>query len=171
MIKEINSVRPSGVQNNKATEYIIHTDKSDSDTIKSNKKFDSIEINKLISDNEKRINEFKEQIKKMIAKQGEESNITLLGQEINVSLEDSQKAAQKVEEGGEYSIEAVATRIMDMAKALSGGDKSKISLLKDAVKKGFEAAGMEFNDGAELPEICNKTYDEIMKRFDDWQKE
>lgn len=171
MIKEINSVRPSGVQNNKAAAYIKHKDKSDSATIKNNKKFDSIEINKLISDNEKRISEFKEQIKKMIAKQGEESNLTLFGQKINVSLEDSQKAAQQVEEGGEYSIDAVATRIMDMAKALSGGDKSKISLLKDAVKKGFDAAGMEFNDGAGLPEICNKTYDEIMKRFDDWQKE
>lgn len=171
MIKEINSVRPSGVQNSKTAEYIKHKDKSDSDTIKNNKKFDSIEINKLISDNEKRINEFKEQIKKMIAKQGEESNLTLFGQKINVSLEDSQKAAQQVEEGGEYSIDAVSTRIMDMAKALSGGDKSKISLLKDAVIKGFEAAGMEFNDGAGLPEICNKTYDEIMKRFDDWQKE
>ena len=107
----------------------------------------------------------------MIAKQGEESNLTLFGQKLNVSVEDSQKAAEQIEEGGEYSVDAVATRIMDMAKALSGGDKSKISLLKDAVKKGFEAAGLEFNDGAGLPEICNKTYDEIMKRFDEWEKE
>ncbi|MDF2948837.1 MAG: uncharacterized protein K0R07_858, partial [Sedimentibacter sp.] len=72
---------------------------------------------------------------------------------------------------GEYSVDAVATRIMDMAKALSGSDKSKIPLLKDAVKKGFEAAGLELNGGAGLPEICNKTYDEIMKRFDEWEKE
>jgi len=171
MIKEINSVKPSGLQNKKATENIKHKDKSDSDIIKSKKKYDSIEINNLISDNEKRINEFKEQIRKMIAKQGEESNLTLFGQKLNVSVEDSQKAAEQIEEGGEYSIDAVATRIMDMAKALSGGDKSKIPLLKDAVKKGFEAAGLEFNDGAGLPEICNKTYVEIMKRFDEWEKE
>jgi hypothetical protein len=171
MIKEINSVKPSGLQNKKITENIKHKDKSDSDTIKSNKKYDSIEINKLISDNEKRINEFKEQIRKMIAKQGEESNLTLFGQKLNVSVEDSQRAAEQIEKGGDYSVDAVATRIMDMAKALSGGDKSKIPLLKDAVKKGFEAAGLEFNDGEGLPEICNKTYDEVMKRFDEWEKE
>ncbi len=124
-----------------------------------------------MSDNEKRINEFKEQIRKMIAKQGEESNLTLFGQKLNVSVEDSQRAAEQIEEGGDYSVDAVAIRIMDMAKALSGGDKSKIPLLKDAVKKGFEAAGLEFNDGEGLPEICNKTYDEVMKRFDEWEKE
>lgn len=60
---------------------------------------------------------------------------------------------------------------MDMAKALSNGDKTKISLLKDAVIKGFEAAGLEFNGGAGLPEICSHTYDEVMKRFDEWEKE
>jgi hypothetical protein len=168
MINEINSINATGVQNKKITK---NKDKSDSDTIKNNKKYDSIEINKLISGNEKKIHEFKEQIKKMIAKQCEESNLTLFGQKLHVSLEDSQKSTEQIEEGGEYSVDAVATRIMDMAKELSGGDKSKISLLKDAVNKGFEAAGMEFNDGAGLPEICNKTYDEIMKRFDDWQKE
>ncbi|MPM37303.1 hypothetical protein SDC9_83912 [bioreactor metagenome] len=170
MINEINPVKARTVPN-KIVEKPKYSDINDSDSVKKGRKYDTIEINRLMADNEKRIIEFKEQIKKMIAKQGEESNLTLFGQKINVSLEDSQKAAQQVEEGGEYSIDAVATRIMDMAKALSGGDKSKISLLKDAVIKGFDAAGMEFNDGAGLPEICNKTYDEIMKRFDDWQKE
>ena len=107
----------------------------------------------------------------MIAKQGENSNLTLFGQRLNVSVEDSEKAAAAIAEGGEYSVDAVATRIIDMAKALSAGDKSKISLLKDAVIKGFEAAGLEFNGGAGLPEICTRTYDEIMKRFDEWENE
>jgi len=58
---------------------------------------------------------------------------------------------------------------MDMAKALSNGDDSKIGLLRDAVKNGFDAAGYEFDSKNGLPDICNKTYDEIMKRFDEWE--
>lgn len=170
MIYEINPVKSRAVPN-KIVENPKNNDINDSDSVKKGRKYDSIEINRLVADNEKRIIEFKEQIKKMIAKQGEKSNLTLFGQKLNVSVEDSQKAAEQIEEGGEYSVDAVATRIMDMAKALSGGDQSKISLLKDAVNKGFEAAGMELNCCAGLPDICNKTYDEIMKRFDDWEKE
>jgi hypothetical protein len=34
-------------------------------------------------------------------------------------VEDYQITSEQIEEGGEYSIDAVATRIMDMAKVLS----------------------------------------------------
>lgn len=172
MINEINPAapKPSIATNKTYTEKPQSKDKEDS-SIKSSKKYDSIEINRLIADNEKRINDFKETIRKMIAKQGEASNLTLFGQRLNVSVEDSEKAAAAIAEGGEYSVDAVATRIIDMAKALSAGDKSKISLLKDAIIKGFEAAGLEFNGGSGLPEICTQTYDEIMKRFDEWENE
>lgn len=172
MINEINSVNPSIAPNNKAIENSKPKDiKEEVNPVKNNRKYDSIEINKLIDDNEKRINDFKDMIRKMVAKQGEKSNLTLFGQRLNVTVEDSQKASETIAEGGEYSVDAVATRIMDMAKSLAGGDKSKIPLLRDAVKKGFEAAGLEFNDGAGLPDICNQTYDEIMKRFDEWENE
>lgn len=170
MIEKVNSVKSSTLPNNKKVE-IKEKNANNAGAIKAKKKYDSIEINKLIDDNEKRINDFKETIRKMIAKQGELSNLTLFGQKLNVSAEDSQKATESIADGGEYSIDAVATRILDMAKALSGGDKSKIPLLRDAVIKGFEAAGMEFNGGAGLPEISHKTYDEIMKRFDEWGNE
>ncbi len=66
-----------------------------------------------------------------------------------------------------FDVDSVATRIMDMAVSLSGGDSSKLSTLRDAVKKGFEQAGQAWGD--ELPEICNNTYDEVMKRFDYWE--
>lgn len=172
MINEIKPIKSSfatNQANKSAVDNVKPKDIKNSDSVKENKKYDSIEINKLISDNEKRIAEFKETIRKMIAKQGEESNLTLFGKKLHVTEEDSQKALESIQEGGEYSVDAVATRIMDMAKALSGGDKSKIGLLKESVMKGFEAAGLEFNNGAGLPDICNKTYDEIMKRFVEWE--
>ena len=83
--------------------------------------------------------------------------------------EEAQKA---IEEGGAYSVDAVADRIMKMAEALSGGNKENIGKLRDAVKKGFKAAGLDFKDltGSKLPKICEDTYDEIMKRFDAWEK-
>ncbi len=165
MIDKINPVNSINLPQKKITD----PKEKDLNIEPNRKKYDSIEINKLIADNEKRINDFKDLIRKMIVKQGEKHNLTLFGQKLYVTEEDSQKAAAAIAEGGEYSIDAVASRIMDMAKALSKGDKSKISLLRDAVIKGFEAAGMEFDGG--LPEICHKTYEEVMKRFDEWEKE
>ena len=58
---------------------------------------------------------------------------------------------------------------VDFAKALSGGDKSKIETLRNAFKEGFESAKEAF--GGELPEISQQTYDKVMQGFDDWAKE
>ena len=91
------------------------------------------------------------------------------GMDLYVTPEQSRQAAESIAEGGEYSVDAVAGRIMDMAKALSGGDPSKIDTLRTAVQKGFQAAGVEL--GGELPSICGQTYDEVMKRFDEWEQE
>lgn len=117
---------------------------------------------------ERRLTAFKEMLASMLAKQGEAYNAEILGMKLNVSIEDSQKAALTLEADGEYSVDAVATRILDMAKSLANGDPSKISALRDAVEKGFGEARKAF--GKEMPSITNSTYDEIMKRFDEWEK-
>lgn len=81
-----------------------------------------------------------------------------------------QQAAQASLEGdGFWSPESVSTRILDMAKALSGGDPETFEILKEAVLKGFGAAADEWGD--DLPEITNVTLDLVMKGFDDWYKE
>ena len=77
-------------------------------------------------------------------------------------------AAAAIAEDGEWGVDAVATRLVDMALSLSGGDSSKAQLLREAVQKGFEAAGLDF--GSELPQICKDTYEETMKRFDYWEQ-
>lgn len=171
MINRINSSKPLSNVNSDLNKSEKNTVKSNTSSAKTNRKFDNVEVNKLITENEKRIREFKETIQKMVVKQGETYNFTLNNQNLNVSLEDSQKAAESIADGGEFSVDAVATRIMDMAMALSSGDKTKIGLLKDAVIQGFKKAGLEFNNGKGLPDICNKTYDEVMKRFEKWENE
>lgn len=87
---------------------------------------------------------------------------------LNITPADSAKAAQAISEDGEWGINAVATRIMDMAVALSGGDTSKLSVLRDAVEKGFSAAEKQW--GGKLPSISQDTHKEIGNRFDYWEK-
>lgn len=71
-------------------------------------------------------------------------------------------------ETGKWSPEAVSDRILEFAKSISGGDKSKIELLRNAVKKGFE--DVKGILGGKLPEVSEKTYDLVMKKFDEWEK-
>lgn len=73
-------------------------------------------------------------------------------------------AAEAISENGMWGVDAVATRLMDMAMALSNGDPSKAEELRQAVKDGFKAVG----DMESLPQVCQDTYAETMKRFDYW---
>lgn len=88
---------------------------------------------------------------------------------LTVTPEQALAAQESISEGGEWSAESVAGRILDMAKALSGGDDSKFELLKDAVIKGFGAAEEEW--GEEMPQITKDTYDLVMQGFEDWSNE
>lgn len=132
-------------------------------------KLNDMQIQQLEREHQKRMENFRKMLQSMLVKQGEKSNLLLLEERLNVTAMDSMKAAASISEGGEYSVEAVATRILDMAKALSGGDASKIPELRSAVEEGFRAAGMEL--GGSLPEICQDTYMQVMKSFDEWEKE
>ena len=118
---------------------------------------------------QQRIESFQNMLRDMVVQQGQASNLALLGMELFVSPTQRQQAVAAIAEGGAYSVDAVATRIMDMAKALAAGDDSKLETLRQAVQKGFEAAGAQWGD--ELPGICQDTYTEVMKRFDDWAQQ
>ena len=64
-----------------------------------------------------------------------------------------------------WGVNAVSTRLLDMAMRLSGGNPEKISELRDAVIKGFKAVGSLDS----LPQVCQDTYAETMARFDYWE--
>lgn len=42
---------------------------------------------------------------------------------------------------------------------------------KLTIDDGFKQAGLDFKNAtnSDLPQICNDTYTEVMKRFDEWQ--
>ncbi len=75
-------------------------------------------------------------------------------------------AQEAISKNGMWGVEAVSTRIMDMAIQLSNGDPSMAETLREAVQKGFEAVGAL----DELPQVCQDTYHEVMNRFDYWEE-
>ena len=128
----------------------------------------------LKSAEEQRTQAFVSMIQKMIESQGHSSKLSVSNItkniKLNFAVDDIDSAKRSISDGGDYSVDAVATRIMDMAKALGGNDPLKISVLRDAVTKGFgkaaETLGLKDDD---MPDITKSTYTEIMKRFDDWE--
>lgn len=72
-------------------------------------------------------------------------------------------AKEAISEDGFWGVEAVSDRLVDMAIALSGGDKSKYEVLKNSIDKGFKAAERLW--GGELPKICYDTYEATMKKL------
>jgi len=81
-----------------------------------------------------------------------------------------EEAEKAVGEGGDYSVDAVAGRIFDMAKAIAGDDPEKLKAMQDAVEEGFKQAGLAWKDTMgtdKMPQITQDTHDEINKRFDE----
>lgn len=76
------------------------------------------------------------------------------------------QAQKDISEGGYWSVEETAGRIIDFAKALTGGDPDKIDSMRSAFEKGYGEATKAW--GRDLPDISQETYDAVMKGFDDW---
>jgi len=128
-------------------------------------------IEELKNAEEQRVKAFEDTIRSMLAQQGETINLTFRGHNLHVTEEQKAEAAKSIEEGGEYSVNNVADRIMKMAKAIAGDDPTKIDMLQNAVIKGFEgAAGLLGKNSLEdMPDITHQTYDNVMKQFADWK--
>lgn len=78
-------------------------------------------------------------------------------------------AARAVSDDGDWGVNAVATRIFDLADAIAGGDPEKLATMRAAVEEGFNQAGITWNNATGLnsmPDITERTYNEIMSRFD-----
>ena len=144
---------------------------------KANYKPDFDTINRLKEETERQNKALQDLVKKLFTKQGEVYNkyegyfskqdmINIINSG-NVDDETIRKAQEDIGIDGYYGVNKTSERIIDFAKALSGGDPSKIDLLKNAVIKGFEKA--ESMWGGKLPEISKQTYEKVMAEFDAWE--
>ncbi|MBQ7705693.1 MAG: hypothetical protein IJT73_09760 [Selenomonadaceae bacterium] len=81
----------------------------------------------------------------------------------------AEDAAAAVADGGEWSVGAVSDRIFGLAELFAGGDPEKLEEMRAAVEEGFKQAGAAWNTAtgsSNMPDITQKTYAEIMNRFD-----
>jgi len=145
---------------------------------KKNSKVDSKTIAKLKADADARLSQLKGIVEQLISKQGKTSeNASIWSQfrqgildgSITVDEATAKQAAEDISEDGYWGVKQTSERILDFAKALTGGNAEKAEEMRDAIKKGFEAAAKLWGD--ELPEISQKTYDAVMKGIDEWKNE
>lgn len=125
-------------------------------------------IDQLKVASQKSFDRLKEMINTMLQKQGASFNLSSSNQMINIDSATRAEASEMISENGPYGIEAMSDNIVDFAKAVSGGDKSKFDTLKAAIDKGFNEAEKALGG---LPEISMKTYDRIMEKLDLWKNE
>ncbi len=127
-------------------------------------------MGKLKASMSKNMNAFQYMVQGMFQRQAGGPAFNLKDFFSNLTVDEATRnaAAESIADDGFWGVEATAQRILDFAKAISGGDPSKIEELRSAVQKGFKAA--ESLWGGELPGISGQTYDRVMAGFDEWAK-
>lgn len=130
--------------------------------------YDKVSIDKLKQESEKVYANLKQMVEELLTKQGKSFDILKTKASITIDEATRSKAKESISEDGEFGIESMSDSIVDFAKAISGGDSSKLDKLRDSIEKGFRAAERVLG---KLPEISLKTYDRIMEKLDEWEKE
>jgi hypothetical protein len=133
-------------------------------------KAESSDIQSLRDESNRAFGQLRETVRQLLERQGlafKDVNGLHLGAKVDAQAK--AEAQAMLEEGGAFSAEAVSDKIIDFAKAISGGDKSKIDTLRKAIDRGFKEAGKAW-DG-DLPEITKQTRKMIDEKLDAWQNE
>ncbi len=124
---------------------------------------------------QERADQFRSIVDQMLAGQGNaigtaDSMWSLLRTgNFTVDAETKAQAQKDVAEDGYWGVEQTSSRIVDFAKALSGGDADKLEELRAAFEKGFKMAEEKW--GGTLPDISQRTYEAVQKKFDEWALE
>ena len=139
----------------------------------SNKTTNTALVAKLKADAEQRTAQLRSIVEQMMTKQG-----TAIGNaddmwkflakgDFTVSADVKAQAQADIADDGYWGVDQTSDRILDFAKALSGGDSEKADAMLEAFKKGFEQATKSWGD--KLPEISQKTYDAVVEKFNKWK--
>lgn len=129
-------------------------------------------IAKMKADAEQRTSQLKTLVESMMRQQGQQIGTAdsmwrfLAGGNFTVTAAAKAQAQAAIAEDGYYGVEQTSDRIVEFAKALTGGDASKAEEMRAAFEKGFKLATKSW--GQTLPDISQKTYDAVMDKFDQW---
>lgn len=128
-------------------------------------------INKLKADADARTSQLKSLVEQMMGKQanayGNANDIWSFLRSGNYTVDPATKAQAQADiaEDGYWGVNQTSDRIIQFATALTGGDPDKIEEMRAAFQKGYAKA--EKTWGGKLPEISQRTYDAVMKKFDE----
>ena len=145
-----------------------------SDTVSSTKKTytpNTDLINKLKADADARVEQLRSLVEKMMSGQantyGKANDIWqfLRSGDYTVDAATRLQAQADIAEDGYWGVKQTSDRIIDFANALTGGDPDKIEEMRAAFEKGYKAA--EKTWGGSLPDISKRTYEAVMKKFDE----
>nr|WP_289767091.1 hypothetical protein [uncultured Acetatifactor sp.] len=132
-------------------------------------------INKMKADADARTAQLRSLVEKMMAGQanayGKANDIWSFLRSGNYTVDAATKAQAQADiaEDGYWGVNQTSDRIIDFAKALTGGDPDKIEEMRSAFEKGFKKAGKTW--GGNLPDISQRTYDAVMEKFDKMAEE
>lgn len=167
-------------KNDQAAVYEPTSAKEVTETAKKNSHTQNMAIvNQLKADLEKRQQQLQDIVSKMLNQQGNAWQTSQIGNggidiykilqsdDLTADADTIAQAKADVAEDGYWGVNQTSDRFLSFAKALSGGDESKADMLMDAFKKGYEQASEIW--GGELPELCQKTYDATIEKFEAWK--
>jgi len=102
----------------------------------------------------------------ILKEQGTDYQIKTENQEIDISTLSQTEARELIKNDGYFGVDKTSDRIVDFAIGLSGGDPSRIAVIKQGVEQGFQEALDAF--GGWLPDISYDTYNSVMEKLDSW---
>ena len=132
-------------------------------------------INKMKADADARTAQLRSLVEKMMTGQatayGKANDIWSFLRSGNYTVDPATKAQAQADiaEDGYWGVNQTSDRIIDFAKALTGGDPDKIEDMRAAFEKGFKKAGKTW--GGDLPDISQRTYEAVMEKFDQMAEE
>ncbi|MBO5277992.1 MAG: hypothetical protein J6B06_00665 [Lachnospiraceae bacterium] len=132
-------------------------------------------VNKLKADAEQKTAAFRQMVESMLTKQGKvfknaDDMWKLLAKgDFTVDKATAEAAQKEIAEDGYWGVEQTSDRILSFAEALTGGAPEKMESMREAFIKGYKQATGAW--GRDLPDISQKTYDAVMKKFDNYGKE
>jgi len=132
-------------------------------------KVDQATITQLKEESERAYGNLKRMVEELLKRQGMTWQDADSGKEFTVDETARTQAQAQIADGGDLSPEKVSDRIVEFAKTLSGGDKTKFDTLKRGIEDGFKEATRIL--GGKLPEVSQKTYDLVMEKLDKWANE
>ena len=129
-------------------------------------------VARLKADADARTSQLKSLVEKMMSQQGVKIGQAddmwkfLASGSYTVTPEVKAQAQADIAEDGYWGVEQTSDRIIEFAQALVGNDPEKAESMRTAFEKGFKAATKAW--GGTLPDISQRTYDAVMKKFDEW---